>query len=129
MEYKFRGKSLYTGEWVYGSLLQIGDKTYILPTDTAEITDYINVGFYIEEVSKESVGQFTGLKDKNGVEIYEGDIIKMHHSRNPWTAKVYFEKAEYKFSKTIGMYGNGLSGWTIPIEIIGNIIDNPELGV
>ena len=67
-KYKFRGKSLKTGEWVYGSLLEINDNSYIYPYKTGDLDD-IDFGCGFVKVSKESVGQFTGLKDKNTVFI------------------------------------------------------------
>lgn len=112
---KFRGKRLTDGEFHYGSLLQ---------EESGRMCIYDNVRG-IREVDPNTMGQFTGLHDANGKEIYEGDILRV--LGNKITLTVVFDKAAFKFA------WNDLSGEFFPAEwvsnctIIGNVHDNPEL--
>lgn len=120
---KFRGKSIFgIHEWLYGSLLLLNGKTYISPDKAVawNMTKY--------EVIPETVGQFTGLFDKNGNEIYEGDIIKGFDI----TIEVWYSEEKACFIAEMKEPQNDmvdiLGGYdTARMEIVGNIYDNPEL--
>jgi len=118
-EIKFRGKrkDKINNEWYYGFLIIEQDKAYW-------IDYYVDGKRYTVEVIKESIGQFTGIKDKKGIEIYECDIIKT--PRADWGVIVY--KAPF-FEVTVSetqscMYTRE---WFNNVEVIGNIHENPEL--
>lgn len=114
---KFRGKRIDNGEWVYGYL---ADEDYINDIDSIDLSSI--------EVDKDTVGQFTGLFDKNGKEIYEGDIIKGFDI----TIEVWYSEDKACFMAEMKEPQNDmvdiLGGYdTARMEIIGNIYDHPEL--
>ena len=117
-EILFRGKK-QNGEWLHGDLVHCGDKILIFSENAQNSPDYY-------EVKPKTVGQFTGLTDKNGKKIFEGDIVKDAHH----TGVVSF--GEFNCSCCEGVYGWSFSnGADIRYhsihEVIGNTHDNPEL--
>jgi uncharacterized phage protein (TIGR01671 family) len=125
-EIEFRGKRTDTGEWVYGSLYhakfwQTGNVLY-------KITPYEDNGESYH-VYPESIGQYTGLKDRNGVKIFEGDIVNflLPYHKESTIGAVFFDDSFYSFRiRGNDRYLQNLA----PLErtdVIGNIHDNPEL--
>lgn len=135
---EFRGKRTDNGEWLYGYLIRYGrngeEKTYIVPRYASAL--------YLMEVVPETIGQYTGLKDKNGTKIFEGDIVKCVDANNggSFTAIVSFGNPNYEYNwgfQLVKMGGDNLNTdillWVdmeeagAYIEVIGNIYDNHEL--
>lgn len=132
-EILFRGKRADNGEWVYGYYSNLGSYSRI----TKEKVTTGEMGSIIEceniEVLPETVGQYTGLTDKNGKKIFEGDIINAYHNRDLLNVSyVVFDSGEFLCELISGNFIDCCE--TLPeqetecgIEIIGNIHDNPEL--
>lgn len=151
-EILFRGKRVDNGEWVYGYYVRYGftgrEKDYIVPSHASAL--------YAVEVIPETVGQYTGLTDKNGTKIFEGDIVQYISDDFDCQSVVLFGEylqdgsgGEYLPTKCYAFYVE-VDNYTAPdyydnlclpdylkyenlkqvdnnCVIIGNIHDNPEL--
>lgn len=150
-EIKFRGKELGTGQWVYGNLVKLADgQVCIIPQNI--------IGDSIPQysVDPETVGQYTGIKDKNGKEIYEGNtvLITGEQELDFGLSFLWNEKAIVKWSEDeCGFYLDVINKrevsicqdgyftvdtfplrkweeeeWPIEYEVVGNVWESAGLG-
>ena len=136
-EIKFRGEKIYSGHWVEGYVYH--DQKFrdgVSCCDVFFIRDECDEDFEVKELT---IGQFTGLEDIKGKEIYEGDVVEIE------TYSYEEPENSYKGIVHIGVYGFAVLGedamgtegyynlleiegsYTTKIEVVGNIYENPEL--
>ena len=131
-EIKFRCRTK-RGTWVYfglQDLVNVYAESAMMRVDINDLTD--NTGVKCDDFNLEDSEQYTGLKDKNGKEIYEGDIVNHIDmlSRIVRTSEVYFCDGEFRIWKSEHADEMSLCDCHLmmgQIEIIGNIHENPEL--
>ena len=116
------GKPKNEGEWAYGDI------------HLQSTIPHIHEGMDKYPIDVDTIGQFTGLKDKNGKEIYEGDIIGCHNPNIKHL--IFYNEEQGRFMAALGgdiendyfgICGLDCSRWNATKEVIGNIFDNPEL--
>lgn len=125
-EILFRGKRIDNGEWIKGDLIENQGDHYIY--EASDVTTFAcgcttEVSVYCNQVIPETVGQFTGLTDKNGKRIFEGDIVRKPELYMNAVGVIRYGGTHFRCS--CKEYPD-LGIWTLD-EVIGNIHDNPEL--
>lgn len=124
-EIKFRGKDLIHNKWIYGGLAEDKDEnTVILPKSNWQKGGCVD---------KDTIGQFIGMCDSHGNEVYEGDIIKRGE---PFFSGAYIVEIKNAFDGVKFRIRNDTRFYLLPSDfidgdwpflVIGNIHDNPEL--
>jgi len=123
-EYKFRGKRVDNGEWVYGYyFIEERDiEDGFIWRDIPQIQQRYGDHYQYFDVDLATVGQYTGLKDKNGKEIYEGDVVRLFGGE--------YCQGYYEYDQTIvvkSAYDIVAMEESENVQLLGNIWDNPEL--
>ena len=131
-EILFRGKT-YNDKWVQGLLVQMDDHLTQIRKLGSD-----GIGYYDYSIVPSTVGQYTGLTDKNGKKIFEGDIVDITQYDNVYhkvhrccKSKVFFSNFAFRTNAAPDYEDEEpLSYWfwhDCDFEVIGNIYDNPEL--
>ncbi|EKZ5170731.1 hypothetical protein DVC04_00700 [Listeria monocytogenes] len=146
-EIEFRGKRIDNGEWVYGNLMQFEDSATFIFADERKGASTLTYAHFIinnmHAIDEKTIGQYTGLKDKNGKKIFEGDIVTAFSNINKYTDSFARDveptfcftsivcdgacfKTTYKGEPSYVLNQN-VSSLVKHMEVIGNIHENLDL--
>lgn len=120
-EILFRGKDIY-GKWLYGDLIN-------LTNELKQICNHTQLE-HAHSVDIKTIGQYTGLLDKNGKKIFEGDILSTGNSDEYFGVVEWIEENSglaVSFNCLAETFEELILFDKVELEIIGNIYDNPEL--
>lgn len=141
-EILFRGKRIDNGEWAYGNFVM--DATEQVQRENIPLEPILADGFIrryelaqqkivMHEIDRETVGQYTGLNDKNGKKIFEGDLVRFVNPEtgelSEYVYEVFWDDDYVGFRMFFHKTGyreafDGVPHWYV---VVGNIHDNPEL--
>lgn len=132
-EIEFRGKEIYgNNEWAFGTgIVRVQEDTYdtkkweIVQKVNYDELDYFIPAYETKKIDINTLGQYTGLKDKNGKKIYEEDIIKALFYGKEVIGKIEFLNGA--FTLTNSAVSDNQVFIFEELEVIGNIYDNPEV--
>lgn len=132
---KFRGKRLDNGEWIFGDLLQTNEGSVCIGIHGQYIDDGMHFNDLYDEtpyVDEDTVSQFTGLLDKNGKEIFEGDIVNVRQGERTFDIVVKWSNEAMAFMAYYADGNQSPLSWLSDLRMyqlkaIGSIHDNPEL--
>lgn len=132
---KFRGISIADdskGKMQYGYLIADGEQAFIINEVVEANEQYITIGSWCP-VDPKTIEQSTGLKDKNGKEIFEGDILAIETDEGILNVNIFWDSKHALFMFESKKYNEKdllaelVEDNTYPFEIVGNIYENPEL--
>jgi hypothetical protein len=118
-EYRTKYKN---GDWVYGLLEKHYDERFEFPAEMRNTDGVSGI-----DVDYKTIGQFTGLCDKNGKKIFEGDIVRCKNYHGTVEGYIGYSKSAVWFLYCISGYSDEYLFNCADIEVIGNIHDNPEM--
>ena len=131
-EILFRGKRIDNGEWVCGVPTKDSHDETVIVESVFECDEYLCRGANCLYADPETVGQYTGLTDKNGTRIFEGDIVAgaVFWQASPKNGVVAFKDGSFGliwYRGEVEQFNAFTSMCNIVYEVIGNVHDNPEL--
>lgn len=134
---KYRGLSIDdnnedAGNWKYGYLIEDGGESFIINQVIESNEQYITIGSWCP-VNSETIGQSTGLFDKNNKEVFDGDILAVENDEEVLYVKVYWNKQAAMFMFESKKYHDNIplaeltSEIAYPFAVVGNIYETPHL--